>query len=397
MVMALPIFREIRKNFPGAELTLMVRPEHQGILYGYADRFTSPKNIKQLPRYLKKYDLVFNIEYSLPQGYRPAPIGPGKIIHIGTPDFRKKRHVYRNLLSGLELHGLDVDYSMAYIKFAPETSRAGREWFNLNLGNIRDRLLVAVNPGSGFPKKRWPNRNFIKVCQWLISEFDAHIIVLGGSARDKTACGLIDALPAKHVTPLLGVPIEIVANILKRLDLQIGNDSGPGHVAGAVGLPTVTIFGPTSAGYWRPIGRKAVVTRNVAPECLGGYDCAKKCKHQNCLKKIKTSYIADGILIGLNRHVGRHRKEALDKICVSPDFKIITNGTGKILSNARTGHSCLISSGWHHVRKVINAVHRTGTFSGTLELYPEDRKLLEMLLLHRILVSTGIRKAHRPL
>jgi ADP-heptose:LPS heptosyltransferase len=397
MVLALPVLRELKRCFKRAEFTLMVKREHRGLLYQYADDFIDPKPASALTRMRRSYDLLFNIECSWPQHYVPKPIGTQHIVHIGTPNWKKPQHIYRHLLDGLAAHGITVRYGRPKIFLSSYARKKAQQWLQKHTAVDDNALTVAVNAGSGFLKKRWPLAGFIKVCKWLIAEFDARIIVLGAVNEDESALKLSASIPKRNAVLLLGEPIEVVAAILSKLDLLIGNDSGPSHVASAVGLPTVTIFGPTSPGLWKPAGKKSVVVFNQYANCIGGYEHANVCEHQQCLTTITPCHVADAILLCLNKYVGRTKKLCLDSIKVSDKLELENTVNGVVLTIRKTGHACLVNHGWMFVSRVLKEVNRTGSFSRTLEKFTTEKDLLEMLLLHRVLVSTSTKKLNRPL
>ncbi len=117
-----------------------------------------------------------------------------------------------------------------------------------------DRRTAVIHPGSGSARKNWPLDRFMAVAKsladrhgmrpvFLIGEVERERLSAADLGRMKQVGGLIE--PASYVD---------LAAALSRASLFIGNDSGPGHLAGMLGVPTVTLFGPTAAAVWTPIG-----------------------------------------------------------------------------------------------------------------------------------------------
>ena len=106
--------------------------------------------------------------------------------------------------------------------------------------------LVAIHPGSGGRGKCWLLSSFLKLAHRLRIR-GAGVVALCGPVERDIFDGLQGRLPC--LTP---PDLRRLAGLLHRADLFIGNDSGPGHVAAAVGTPTLTLFGPTDAGTWAP-------------------------------------------------------------------------------------------------------------------------------------------------
>jgi heptosyltransferase-2 len=121
-------------------------------------------------------------------------------------------------------------------------------------GLSRHHPLVAIHPGAGaWSKARiWPTDRFAEVARRLISEHDASILVIGGPDEAEAARRLV-ALVAPEVRNLAGrTSIHQTAALIERCDLFVGGDSGPMHMAVAVGTSVVAIFGPSNKEAWGP-------------------------------------------------------------------------------------------------------------------------------------------------
>jgi ADP-heptose:LPS heptosyltransferase len=126
------------------------------------------------------------------------------------------------------------------------------------------RPIVAIHPGSGGEHKCWPLENFLKLSTQLREEQMEVIFLLGPAERERWDANTIRQIEA--VGPVLGeLPLADVAAVLSCCAGYVGNDSGIGHLAGSMGIPTVTIFGPTDPGQWRPLGPKVSICQS--PQC----------------------------------------------------------------------------------------------------------------------------------
>ena len=109
-----------------------------------------------------------------------------------------------------------------------------------------------TNPGMDLPEKRWPAERFAALPGRLRTELDATIVLLGGPA-DRALCAAVAALIDGPSLDLSGdTPLAGRGALLRRCTLYVGNDSGPTHLAVAVGCPTVAVFGPTSVALYGP-------------------------------------------------------------------------------------------------------------------------------------------------
>ncbi len=118
--------------------------------------------------------------------------------------------------------------------------------------------VLIIHPGSGGQRKRWRAEGFWQVAEWWRNSGDREVLILLGPAETEEVeywCRY------GHVETSLELPQ--VASILARATCYLGNDSGVSHLAGAVGVQGVVIFGPTRPEQWRPLGGGLQVVRNT--------------------------------------------------------------------------------------------------------------------------------------
>jgi lipopolysaccharide heptosyltransferase III len=126
-----------------------------------------------------------------------------------------------------------------------------QEFAGRTLAGLPGRRWLALGPGARWEPKRWPPGQFRELVQSRQEDFDA--VVLLGSKADVESCRtLADGLrlPCLNLAGRTGL-LEAAA-VLSHLRLFIGNDSGLGHLAAAVGIPTLTLFGPGEPQRYRP-------------------------------------------------------------------------------------------------------------------------------------------------
>lgn len=120
--------------------------------------------------------------------------------------------------------------------------------------------VLALHPGSGGRKKRWDSEGFRRIAQWWRQKKqNGRVLILLGPAerKEREEWRMI----GKVVSDLSVVQI---AALLSRATLYIGNDSGVSHLAGAVGVRGIVLFGPTPPQKWRPLGGSLSVIQNTA-------------------------------------------------------------------------------------------------------------------------------------
>jgi heptosyltransferase-2 len=143
--------------------------------------------------------------------------------------------------------------------------------------------LVAIAPGARWATKRWPPERFAQVADALAAQGAG--IVLAGGPGDREAFAAVRAnLRAPVAADLSPLPIDALAAALARVQLLVTCDSGPVHLASAVGTPALALFGPTSTVRWAPAppGRALSLGLPCAPCSNHGSDYCPE-GHHRCL------------------------------------------------------------------------------------------------------------------
>ena len=217
------------------------------------------------------------------------------------------------------------------------------------------------------------------------------------SRRDHSSRALYSGLPKKNKHWLVNMPLDLVAGVLSKTDLNIGNDSGVAHLASAVGVPTVTIFGPTSPAYWKPAGNNSVVVFNKDKTCRCGYKRAQRCNNKLCFDSIRETHFADAVLYSLNLHVGRGKKPSLDFIKRAPNVQIEKNKNGTMIYNPIVPKPVLINYGLNKIKQILNRFSSNNSYSDIINKYPNYKEIMDFFLMHRILISSSPKIYNRNL
>jgi len=145
------------------------------------------------------------------------------------------------------------------------------------------RPLVALHLGAGTQAKQWPDAHWRELIGRLIVELDARLVLVGDRREREHARAVLGDRGWPGVMNLCGLTnIDELAALLGRADLAVSCDSGPAHLAAAVGTPLVVLFsGSVSFPQWQPRGRRVMVCRRAmkcapchAKRCpLAGHPC----------------------------------------------------------------------------------------------------------------------------
>ena len=169
--------------------------------------------------------------------------------------------------------------------------------------------VLALAPGSGAREKNWPAEFFAAVAKRWERNLGGRVLIMLGPVEAERSeleyfgnCGEV----------VQNEGLGRVAALLSRCDLYLGNDSGITHLAAALGVNTVALFGPTDPAQWVPCGRRvAVISQNV--DCSPCTDrIMKSCWHRRCLTGLSPERVVAKLHVPL-RYAGMHRDRILDK------------------------------------------------------------------------------------
>lgn len=130
---------------------------------------------------------------------------------------------------------------------------AWRQAAAVALGLSSDRPYALLHPGAGAPDKCWPLERFVTLANELAVDGPVAFAV-GPAERDRWDASALDAIEGSWPT-LLCPDLPLLAGAVGAAKLFVGNDSGPAHLAAAVGTPTLALFGPTRPAHFAPVGR----------------------------------------------------------------------------------------------------------------------------------------------
>jgi heptosyltransferase-2 len=134
---------------------------------------------------------------------------------------------------------------------------------------------IALHPGSGSELKNWPEERWAELMVYITNSTDSGILLIGGEAEGERIERL--STPFAHrpgnVSVAKDLPLPELGRLLEGCRGFIGHDSGISHLAGAVGLPGVLLWGESNAEVWRPLSERMVLLRN--PGGLPGLDVAQ--------------------------------------------------------------------------------------------------------------------------
>jgi lipopolysaccharide heptosyltransferase II len=194
---------------------------------------------------------------------------------------RKPLHRVDQILGLLEAVGLEAKENRYEYFVNDEHIRRAKKLL-LEAGG-KGRALVLLNPGGNGDAKRWPEQNFIELAKKILKKREELEIGITGAVKDKElAHRIVNQVGDKKCYSLAGMTeLDILAGIFRISTLLVSADSGPLHLASAVGANTVGLFGPTSPQVTGPRGkgRNTVIYHEA--------DCEVPCYKEKCEKDFK--------------------------------------------------------------------------------------------------------------
>ncbi len=208
--------------------------------------------------------------------------------------------------------------------------------------NTDDRLWVGIHAGAGFIPKLWPVSRFARLADKMREMYEAKVVLLGGPADRDLNDEMMRLM--KHPPALVAhnhTTGEIAA-LISSMHIFISCDSGLMHVADALGVPLVTIFGPTQPLTWGPTHDTSCVVYAPPKDCGScGYAIASQCVHRDCLMNITVETVLVHVDRVLDEVVRRSRRPADRYVW---NNRVLEYKAGQKLYECLTAHPDLIAA-----------------------------------------------------
>ncbi len=286
MICSTPLFSALRKNFPEAYITLIAgmnnykvvqnHPDlNETIVYHKLNFLSAPGEFWRFYRKLheRKYDLAIvpaTVSVSVTSDLicrlsgakfrlgartlngRENPSGFLYNLPVDMDWRNQKRHqIFRNLdlLTGI---GIEPEFIPPSIGISSKDENSANQFYQTHFSPT-DKV-IGFHPGAGKVANQWPAERFARLADYLVDKYHVRILITNGPD---------DAVPVQKMTQLLKSPfiltdelnLQQVAALQKRIRLYVTNDTGTMHLALAVGVPVLALFGPTNFWEWGPLDK----------------------------------------------------------------------------------------------------------------------------------------------
>ncbi len=312
-VLTVPFLRNLRQAYPAAHIDLMLEPFSGSVIEGcpYVDRVI-PFEFKTIHTYsgaskrgrlagyfhywrlIKNagYDAVFVLKRSLSSALLawaagvPRRIGfttEGRGLLLTDPvPYRRDQHEVENFLDCLRALEIPVRSTSLELWPSEEDEKKVHVFFR-DAGWKDGDLKIVIHAAASLPAKQWPLERFAAVMKTVKDKYDARFIYTGAPG-DSALYRTIESYGPFGGLNLCGMTdLRQNLSMYRAADMFFGVDSGPMHMAAAVGVPVVALFGPTDERKWGPWGGSHI----VVTRCFSCRPCKPhKCGNNECMKQI---------------------------------------------------------------------------------------------------------------
>ncbi len=321
MVLLTPALRALKQAYPESNVSLLLRPLVANLMetHPYVDtRIVDTKTdgrLKSLTRLVRQIRAdAFDVAVVLhPTSFRNAliPFLAQVPIRIGTNIAGRGMLLTTSIKDDTDVH--EVHRYLRVLRLLNiENAPDALEFWHTDADReaIRDRLhaariaptdrLVAINLGTTWRTKQWDIANFAKVIQKIVGRIpNTRIVLTGSPAERELAAGLPTSLPVINFVGETSI-LELGA-LLERCEVCLTCDSGPMHIAAAVGTPTVALFGPTDPVRHRPYSNgHEVVEKSVSCRPCYKRTCQRQDTLHLCMKEISIGEVVNALEIKLH-------------------------------------------------------------------------------------------------
>ncbi|HQL90883.1 MAG TPA: lipopolysaccharide heptosyltransferase II [Syntrophales bacterium] len=314
VVLSTPAIEVLKKRFPRAELTVLVRPQTAPLLEHnpHVDRCVvldpgaSPSERVRILKGLRRRRFDLAVDPCADWKLASALIAwvSGARVRIGYPCGGREAffttaaelpdgnaHMTGVILRTLKPLGIDGLTPQPRVYLSPEERDRAAGWL---AGQRRSaKPLVGIHPGAHYETQRWPAEHYAALAERLRARCD--VILFGGPADAGLVERIRSGIPGGVLT-VVTPDIRRFAALLSCCRLLVCNNSGPLHVAAALGVETVSFMGPTVKALWSPLGEGHVVLRMDGLPCIGCNRGLCPVGTLECMRRITPDMAAEAVL-----------------------------------------------------------------------------------------------------
>ena len=306
-VMTLPSLDAVRANFPESDITVLAKPWVEPVFKDHpsVDRvmtfnkgggaFTGLGEMIRMVRLIRRtgFDLAILFQNAFEAallaylggvrfrlGYNTDGRGLLLTHQVIRNDEVLRLHQVEYYLSMLGAVGWEAKTAEPSLFVSQKERKRANDLLD-SVGIDKKSFLVGLGPGAIFGgAKRWPPDRFSVIGDRAVEEWGAEVLVFGADREAKICNRVCDSMSQRSFNLCGNTSLSEAICMISRCGFFVTNDSGLMHVASALGVPTVAIFGPTDPVATGPRGAKSLIVRHeiecapcLRPECPDDHRC----------------------------------------------------------------------------------------------------------------------------
>ena len=283
-MLSVPAIKAVRSHFPDARITLLVRPWVAGLFASasFIDNVWSEPKATGLGEWIRTAKAIrgkrFDLAVLLPNSFEsaltvwaagiPERVGyrtDGRSLLLSRsvrPSSARQHQLVYYLRLVSETFGTSTEPELQINATKDETAGARRLLEQEGIG--AGKSFLVANPGAAFGgAKRWHEDRFAAAADRLAEELDLEVAIIGSESERTIGESVRDRMKLGAAVLSGKTSLETLVGLLAEASLIVTNDSGPMHIAAALGTPTVAVFGSTDAEITSPVGPNTSVVRHA--------------------------------------------------------------------------------------------------------------------------------------
>lgn len=332
---ALPALRTLRANHPGSYIAWLVEAPYQDLLYNNPDldeiivirtrhwrknwTLKTFGEIRETISLLRKhrFDVAIDLQGLIKTGLIAFLSGARQRLGLNRKNckepvnalFTNKKaacisqgtHVVDIYLNLILLAGGDQQLLHPHPLEVPEEASSAVDLFFQKNPGLSEKPVAVINPGAGFATKLWKLDRFAKLADRLVNELGLSILLAWGPEEKALAEQIAGQMKQKFwIAPRTSIQESIA--LFRHTALMISCDSGPLHLAAAMGIPTVSIFGPTDPARNGPYGLNHQVVCKTLP-CSFCWKKICSIKTHDCMEQITVDEMFESVKTSVAKYV----------------------------------------------------------------------------------------------
>jgi len=331
VVRGLYLLPHIKSSLPESRITWLVEPQWAELVgfHPQIDKiivFDRPRGVSAVWALYKdlsqeSFDITLDLQRHLKSGFFSFLSGAKRRVGFNRSNTKEFNWLFNNEhIDYFSDHLLKLWHYLKFTEYLglgkPDSLESGFPLQDLKARTPKTvahecKSFIAVVMGSSWESKDWFFEGYCGLVDSILSSGQKQVVILGDRSKVKSALQLVEKVNSPGLINLVGeTSLLELAAILNAAEAAVGPDSGPGHIASAVGTPYVSLFGPTSPKRVSPYGSEHLVVQS-------GVDCApcykKRCPGLDmiCMRKISVEKVTEKLSQALAMRDNNHNSSAL--------------------------------------------------------------------------------------